>query len=63
MAEEEKILWINTPLRGDVYIAEFQVIKEYLGIATNADVVRYLIREQARRIGAAEEEEREAVRA
>ncbi len=44
-----KTLWINTPIRGDM-INEFEMIKRHLGIASSADVVRFLVREQARRL-------------
>jgi len=44
------VLWVNTPLRDQRTQAEFRALKAHLGIATNADVVRFLIREKAREI-------------
>jgi hypothetical protein len=38
---------VNLPFRGR-RLAEFLAIKDYLGIQTNADVVRYLVRRSAR---------------
>jgi hypothetical protein len=47
----DEILWVNTPIRGERAIAEFLAVKRYLGIGTNTDVVRMLVREKARQIG------------
>ena len=45
-----EILWVNAPLRDAEVQAEFREIKSYLGIRTNADVIRHLVREKAREI-------------
>lgn len=45
----EGVLWVNTPIRGEM-IGEFEQIKWFLGIGSNSDVVRFLIREMARQI-------------
>jgi len=47
---DKKVMWVNTPLRDPRTQEEFRTIKAYLGIATNADVVRHLVREKAREI-------------
>ena len=47
MSNRTRTLWINTPLKGPL-IDEFLAVKEYLGIEANTDIVRYLIRRQAR---------------
>lgn len=49
MSENQKPFHVNTPLRGR-QIAEFEQVKRHLGIDSNAGVVRYLIRQEARRI-------------
>ena len=47
---DNAIVWVNTPLRDTQVQAEFKEVKRYLGIRSNADVVRALIREKAREI-------------
>ena len=42
----ENVLWVNTQLKGS-RIQEFFDLKQYLGIETNSDVVRFLIRQAA----------------
>jgi hypothetical protein len=49
MSDSERQLHVNTPLRGR-QVEEFEQVKRYLGIDSNAGVVRYLIRQEARRI-------------
>jgi hypothetical protein len=44
---ERSEIRVNLPFRGR-QLAEFLAIKEHLGIQTNADVVRYLVRRHAR---------------
>jgi len=44
MGEHE--LWVNTRFRGQD-ADEFAAVKEWLGIKTNSDVMRYLVRKQA----------------
>jgi hypothetical protein len=44
---EPSEIHVNLPFRGP-QLAEFLAIKEYLGIHTNADVVRYLVHWHAR---------------
>ena len=46
MSEPSEIR-VNIPFRGR-QLAEFLAIKDYLGIHTNADVVRYLVHRHAR---------------
>lgn len=41
--------FLNTLLDGE-QIAEFERVKDYHGIKTNSDVVRFLIRQEARRV-------------
>lgn len=45
----EETLWVNTQLKGEM-IAEFEMVKKHLGIGSNVDVVRFLLREKARQI-------------
>jgi hypothetical protein len=40
-------LWVNTLFRGR-QVAEFLAVKRYLGIQSNAEIVRHLIHKQAR---------------
>lgn len=49
MSGSEDQFYVNTSLHGR-QIEEFEQIKRYLDIGSNADVVRYLIRQEARRI-------------
>ena len=49
MSDSARQLHVNTPLHGR-QIEEFEQVKCYLGIDSNAAVVRYLIRQEARRI-------------
>jgi hypothetical protein len=49
MSDHKRPLYVNTPLRGR-QLDEFEQVKRYLGIDSNAGVVRYLIRQEARRI-------------
>jgi hypothetical protein len=49
MSDSQKPFHVNTPLRGQ-QIAEFEQVKRHLGIDSNAGVVRFLIRQEARRI-------------
>lgn len=49
MNDSRKLFYVNTPLRGR-QIEEFEQVKGYLGIDSNAGVMRYLIRQEARRI-------------
>ncbi len=46
-----KSKWVNTELKGDL-VQEFEIIKKHYGIGNNADVVRFLVRQEARRIAA-----------
>jgi hypothetical protein len=41
--------WVNTELRGEL-VGEFERVKAYHGIGSNADVVRFLVRKEAREI-------------
>jgi len=41
--------FLNTFLEGQ-HLAEFERVKAYHGIKTNSDVVRFLIRQEARRV-------------
>ena len=43
----QEVLWVNTQLKGP-RIKEFMDLKHRLGIETNSDVVRCLIRQAAR---------------
>jgi hypothetical protein len=43
--------WVNTELKGEL-VQEFALVKKYHGIGNNVDVVRFLIRKEARRITA-----------
>jgi hypothetical protein len=45
----EKRKWVNTLLQ-DGEVDEFERVQEHLGIRTNADVVRHLVRKEAQRI-------------
>jgi len=47
MSENE--LWVNTRFRNEDK-AEFEAVKEYLGIKTSSDVIRFLVHQQAREI-------------
>jgi hypothetical protein len=49
MSDLERQLYVNTSLRGR-QLDEFEHVKRYLGIDSNAGVMRYLIRQEARRI-------------
>jgi hypothetical protein len=49
----KNVKYVNTPLR-DGQIDEFAQVKRYLGIAADADVVRYLVRKAARQIQGAQ---------
>jgi ribosomal protein S3AE len=51
MLENGQQKWLNTLLTGDE-VEEFLAVQAYHGIRTNADVVRFLIRQEARRINA-----------
>ena len=44
-----ELMYVNTPLRGE-HIREFKAVKEFLGIANNADVIRHLVHKEARAI-------------
>lgn len=52
----EKEKWLNTLLRGDE-VDEFETVQRHLRIRTNADVVRYLIGQEARRIAGGDGQE------
>jgi len=47
MSENE--LWVNTRFRNEDK-TEFEAVKEYLGIKTSSDVIRFLVHRQAREI-------------
>jgi len=47
MSENE--LWVNTRFRNEDK-TEFEAVKEYLGIKTSSDVIRFLVHQQAREI-------------
>lgn len=49
MARQQETKFLNTLLDGD-HLAEFERVKDYHGIKTNSDVVRFLIRQEARRV-------------
>jgi len=55
-----ELMYVNTPLRGD-QIREFKAVKQFLGIANNADVIRHLVHKEARRIQEATVPQREVV--
>jgi len=54
-------MYVNTPLRGE-QICEFKAVKQFLGIANNADVIRHLVHKEARRIQEGPIPQPEAVR-
>ena len=56
-----ELMYVNTPLRGE-QIHEFKVVKQFLGIANNADVIRHLVHKEARRIQEAPIPQSEAAR-
>jgi len=45
----ENDLWVNTRFRNEDR-AEFEAVKEYLGIKTSSDVIRFLVHQEARKI-------------
>jgi len=49
MKSKDKRKYLNTLLEGE-HLAEFERVKAYHGIKTNSDVVRFLIRQEARRV-------------
>lgn len=49
MDNQQKPKFLNTLLDGD-HLTEFERVKSYHGIKTNSDVVRFLIRQEARRV-------------
>lgn len=51
--DQDEKQYLNTVLSPE-NVREFQQVKAYLGIATNSDVIRYLIRQEARRIAQTE---------
>ena len=44
MGDDRREMWVNTLFRG-ADMDEFLEVKEYLGIQTNTDVVRHLVRQ------------------
>jgi len=51
--DQDEKQYLNTVLSPE-NVREFQQVKAYLGIATNSDVIRYLIRQEFRRIAQTE---------
>jgi hypothetical protein len=51
--DQDEKQYLNTVLSPE-NVREFQQVKAYLGIATNSDVIRYLIRQEFRRIAQAD---------
>jgi len=49
MAVGNNSKWVNTELKGEL-VQEFELVKRYYGIGSNADVVRFLIRKEIRQI-------------
>lgn len=49
MSDSRESFYVNTLLRGR-QLEEFEQVKRHLDIDSNAGVVRYLIRQEARRI-------------
>ena len=49
----EANLWVNTRFTGE-QVPEFRKVQRFLGIGNNTDVVRYLVRQQARFIESCE---------
>lgn len=50
--EQTDMQWLNTKLSPE-QAAEFEAIQDFYGLNTRSDVVRLLIRQEARRIAAA----------
>ena len=40
-------LWVNTRFRG-AQVGEFELVKRHLGVEANAEVIRILVRREAR---------------
>ena len=49
MTNQQDGKFLNTYLEGR-HLTEFERVKAYHGIKTNSDVVRFLIRQEARRV-------------
>lgn len=49
MADNGKEKWVNTLLKNGE-VEQFEFVQRHLGIRTNADVVRHLVRREAQRI-------------
>lgn len=53
MTDNDKHIWINTPLSAE-HFGQFEQIQRHLGMNNRTDVVRYLIAQEFRRIAQTE---------